>query len=166
MDARELLEVLVVLKRETVERVGGPVDLQAKLVIGYADGELAQFSVADTLNIAPALAMWADLRREAVQLVPMRAVEWVGFVGEAFGREAEPGTPEPARHTYQGEFEAGDLSVQEMLVATVVTPAGRSGASVDFHYGDHGEVEFGEPRVREGELVGGLVADSLAVVFQ
>lgn len=156
-DLRNVLTKAIAVKR-IMCRAQGFVDLEPVLEIRWSDGKVSETMLPDRDAIAPiAKALQRERIMEAV-------IVSVAFVGDAVVKDyanSDVGEDGPGRGAVQAAREAGDMTVGDVLVASVIDLKGEVAAgSVPYHYDDAGQPVFGQVEL-ERDLMGGGVVDAL-----
>jgi hypothetical protein len=154
--ARQMMATYVATKKFRCAQTGGPVDLKPMVDVVSSGNRRNIGVVPDRSGIEIAVETIAEENGPPVA---------VGFMADAYGREV---SPEIAGSIRRGEIEAafaaGDMTVTEQLVVSVVAIATAEivGLVTRYTYRDDGSPKFAQ--VERGEVVDGAVADVLTAL--
>ena len=152
-DLRNCLANYLAVKRKACER--GPRTATIVLHLRYADGEWALHPIFDRTAIAATIEAAAAERD-----VPLA---WVALLADAHRKRIHlpEGAPAPLNSAARAAFEAGDMTVEDVLSATLVEADGTVRcATCAYRYDDRGQPKFG-PVVIEDVDPEGYVVDTL-----
>lgn len=155
-------------KRHSCATEGGPSDLtmMAELHVGPRGGDdrsqvILVLLPARTVVRTGLGAAIAGLRRADVEL------RGVVLLSEVAVRKHSIGDPAPAPGRLQDALAAGDLSVEEHLLAIRFDAEGHvtGGLGVRYRYDDQGQPVF-DPPTAPGYMMGGSLIDDVAVAIR